>query len=134
VLRARAERIGPRVELVGAVSPDEVAARLRRADVFALPSHREGLPLALLEAMAAELAVVVTPVGEMAAVVEDGACGVVVPASDAPRLASVLRALAADRSRVRALGTAARRRVASAYAADAGIARLRALWSELAPR
>jgi glycosyltransferase involved in cell wall biosynthesis len=59
-------------------------------DVFALSSVREGLSLALLEAMALGRAVAVTAVGGMVSVVEDGRTGLLVPPGDAAALAEAL--------------------------------------------
>jgi glycosyltransferase involved in cell wall biosynthesis len=86
---------------------------LAAADVFVLPSEREGLSLALLEAMARQLAVVVSDgAGNPEAV---GDAGLVVPLGDVTALADALTRLAADaHERVR-LGALARRRVESEF-------------------
>ncbi|WP_449406156.1 glycosyltransferase family 4 protein [Massilia phosphatilytica] len=64
-LRRRAADLGiaERIELLGWVGPAERDAELRKATVFCLPSHAEGLPMSMLEAMAARKAVVATAVG-----------------------------------------------------------------------
>lgn len=54
---------GDHVRLLGALPPDEVAMAYRAADVFVLPSHREGWPNVVTEALASGLPVVATPVG-----------------------------------------------------------------------
>jgi glycosyltransferase involved in cell wall biosynthesis len=112
-LRAEAARlgVGDRLELPGWIGPDEVASLLDRAGVFALPSRNEGLPMALLEAMARGLPCVVTPVGAIPDLVEDGVHGVFVPPDDPEALAGALGGLLADPGRARALGDAARARI-----------------------
>ncbi|HWC28393.1 MAG TPA: glycosyltransferase family 4 protein [Solirubrobacteraceae bacterium] len=122
-LRAQA---GPAVRALGfRADPTRLLAA---ADVFVLPSTREGLSFALLEAMAAGLALVVSDgAGNPEAV---GDAGVVVPAGDSAALAAALERLARDGDERRRLGAAARERarthfsrarmldgVAAAYAA-----------------
>ncbi len=66
---------------------------LAAADVFALPSYREGLPISLLEAMAAGLPSVVSDVGGMPELIEEGREGYLVPAGDVNTLADRIRRL-----------------------------------------
>lgn len=65
-------------------------------DVFLLPSLAEGLPMALLEAMAAGCAVVASDVGDVSTVVRHGETGLLVTAQNIPALVSALVELAAD--------------------------------------
>ncbi|MHB1739515.1 MAG: glycosyltransferase [Actinomycetes bacterium] len=100
--------IGDRFWLLG-YRPD-VAELLHAADVFVLASRHEGLPVALMEAMAAGLPCVVTRVGGMPEVVRDGVDGLVVAPGNPEALAQALDALLVD-PRLRArLGAAARER------------------------
>ena len=93
---ARSLRLGPdRLRLLGARG--DVPDLLRAADVFVLSSKIEGLPLALLEAMAAGLPVVATAVGGVPEVVEHGVHGLLVPAGSPRELAAALETLASDR-------------------------------------
>jgi glycosyltransferase involved in cell wall biosynthesis len=85
---------------------DEPWPLLGAADVFALPSRSEGLPLALLEALAVGLPVVATRVGAVAEVLEEGRCGLLVEPGDEHALSEALASLVAE---------AARARSASAY-------------------
>jgi glycosyltransferase involved in cell wall biosynthesis len=114
------------VTLVGPVAPSQVAAELAGADVFCLPSYREGLPMAILEAMAAGVPVVVTAVGGIPDVVVDGESGVVLEPGDADALARALAALADPAARAR-LGENGRARVEEL----AGAAIVSARWREL---
>jgi glycosyltransferase involved in cell wall biosynthesis len=77
------------------------------ADAFVLSSDREGMPVALLEAMAAGLAVVSTDVSDLATQVADA--GIVVPAED-DALAAAISRLAHDRSLLERLRVASRQR------------------------
>ena len=89
----------------------EDARRLMAAmDVFVLASLQEGLSIALIEAMALGRPTVVTRVGGLPEVVEDGVEGLVVPPEDSQALAQAIWALLADESRRRHMGERARRR------------------------
>jgi glycosyltransferase involved in cell wall biosynthesis len=77
-------------------------------DIFVMPSIAEGLPNALLEAMAAARPVIVTCAGGMGEIIQDGVNGLVVPVGDEASLSRGLRKLAQDRSLAQALGAAAR--------------------------
>lgn len=93
-------------ELLGQV--DDMAATLDRADIFVLPSHREGLSFAVLEAMAAGLAMVVSEASAEAV----GDAGLIVPAGDVDAFAAALRAVTP------AHGGAARGRVAEEFTVE----------------
>lgn len=115
-LQARDARIAESVIFAGGAT--DVAAYLRAADAFVLPSRTEGLPMALLEAMACGLPSVATAVGGSAQVIADGANGALVPSEDPTALAAgIARALAPGRRE--AWGMAARRHVAASYSLDA---------------
>jgi glycosyltransferase involved in cell wall biosynthesis len=93
----------------------DVAPYFSVADVFVLPSRFEGLPLALLEAMAAGLPVVATAVDGNVDVVRNGMDGLVVPPDDPVALASALIEVLSKPDLALRLGAAARRRVAELY-------------------
>ncbi|MEQ1654313.1 MAG: glycosyltransferase [Nitrospira sp.] len=107
-LRAEAVGLGMQayVHLLGFC--DRVADALPEMDVFALPSLSEGLPLALLEAMAASRPVVATTVGGVPEVVIDGKTGMLVPPGDAGALADKLATVLGDQRLAAQLGSAAR--------------------------
>jgi glycosyltransferase involved in cell wall biosynthesis len=84
---------------------------LEMADVFVFPSLWEGLPVALIEAMAKALPVIASSAGPMAEVVDDGYSGVLVPPADPDRLADAMTALRADSERRAALGQRAQETV-----------------------
>jgi glycosyltransferase involved in cell wall biosynthesis len=86
------------------------------ADLFVFPTyHREGLPYALLEAMAAGTVPVVAPVGAIPDVVTDGEHGVFVPPRDPSTLAQTIAHLFDNRHAVAAMSAAAQRRIREAY-------------------
>ncbi len=118
-LRARAEGLGlaGRVLFPGGLSHDRVLEILAAAEVVAMPSVRDrsgnidGLPVVVLEAMAAARPVVASRVAGIPLAVEDGATGVLVPERDAGALGAAVGRLLDDPERGRSLGEAGRRRV-----------------------
>jgi glycosyltransferase involved in cell wall biosynthesis len=107
---ARALLSSPAVRWEGYLDDAAKDAALRRAELFVMPSRSEGLPVALLEAMAYGRAIVATRVGGIPEVVTDQVTGVLVDAEDAASLLRALHALAGDPGRRRELGAAARAR------------------------
>jgi glycosyltransferase involved in cell wall biosynthesis len=104
----RERGLGDRVIVVGPLRGAAKDRQLAAADVFVLPSHAEGLPVAMLEAMAAGLPVVVTPVGAIPSIIDDGRNGLLVPPGQPAELATALTRLVADPALRRRLGAAAR--------------------------
>jgi len=104
------------VSVPGWMSHDDVLHELSVASVFCLPSTDEGVPIAMLEAMAYGLACVVTAVGGIPEVVRDGENGIVVDVRDTDSLAHGLRRVLEDRDFAVKLGREARRGVESRYA------------------
>ena len=116
------------VRFAGAQPFDRVQARYGEADVFVLPAvvagdgRREITPNALIEAMAMQCAVISTPVGGIAEIVDDGVSGLLVPPGDAAALAAAITRLAGDPAWRAALGRNARRRVEERFDIDRNIA------------
>ena len=101
--------LGDRARFAGEVH--DVAARLAAADGFVLASTSEGMPVSVLEAMAAGLPVVASAVGGVPELVADGATGRLVAPADPAGLAAVLAELAEGRELRARLGAAGRERV-----------------------
>ena len=119
------------VRLHGWIGGRRRAELLARASVFVLPSHAEGLPVSLLEAMAAGCAVVATSVGGIPDVVEDGFNGLLVPAGDSQALERALARLLADPELAREMGLAARATIANRFTPERTVAQVEELYSEL---
>jgi glycosyltransferase involved in cell wall biosynthesis len=83
-------------ELVGTVQGSKKTELLRKSSLFVLPSYDEGLPIAVLEAMGAGLAIVSTPVGGIPEVVKDGYNGFLINPGDVKVLAEKLMILSSD--------------------------------------
>lgn len=114
----RLERLGAAVTLHGVVAGDAKRQLLLDVDVFVFPSHSEGHPYVILEAMSAALPIVATRLPAVAETIVDGESGVLVPSGAPAVLAGALRELVRDPARRRELGQAARRRFESAYSID----------------
>jgi colanic acid/amylovoran biosynthesis glycosyltransferase len=117
--RARAQLgLDSRLELPGAKPQEQVRALLSEASIFVMPSVRtpsgnqDGIPVALMEAMASGCAVVSTAVSGIPELVRDGDTGLVVAAGDVEALAAALSRLLSDAPLRRRLGAAARQAVA----------------------
>ena len=109
---AQVARLGlaDRVRFLGYVPREEIARHYAAAHVFVLPSYNEGMSVALLEAMASALPVVVTPTGGTSELVDPEVNGLVFDWADVDRLTAHLRRLASDRALARRMGDASRRR------------------------
>ncbi len=119
---AAAHHIAQRVTFTGMLVGDERLAALSAADLFALPAVGEGFSMAVLEAMACGLPVVLTPGCHFPEAAQAGA-GVVVERAVEP-LAGALAALLADAARRAAMGRAARALVERRYTWPQVVARL----------
>jgi glycosyltransferase involved in cell wall biosynthesis len=100
VMRERLERqaasLGTRIFFVGFWPPGRVPALLAAADVFVLPSRREGLGSVLFEAMAAGLPIAASRTGGIPEIVCDNETGLLVPPGDPPALADAVTRLLTD--------------------------------------
>jgi glycosyltransferase involved in cell wall biosynthesis len=100
-------------------------------DIVVLSSRQEGAPLVLLEAMAAERAVVATDVGGVSEIVEAGTTGLVAMPGDYDALADSCLVLLADRERRRRMGRLARQRVLEQFSLDTTVQQTVALLKTL---
>ena len=130
--RARTLGVSDRVHLLGLRS--DVPAVLAAADIFALPSLSEGLPLALLEAMFAACPIVASDVGDVAVALADGDAGLLVEPGSAAALARALNLLLSDRTSARQYGERALRRATTEYDVSHMVRRYQAVYDELLGR
>lgn len=130
-LEARAQQPGlaDRVRFLG--QRWDVPDLLGAADLFVLPSLSEGLPLTVLEAMAAGTPVVATAVGGTSEAVVHGETGLLVPPADADALAGAIRTLLADRERGEQLAAAARERIRERFSAEAMVRRITGIYEDV---
>lgn len=95
-----------RVDFPGWVGPDRVAELIASADILVLPSFSENLPVSIIEAMAAGVAVVATPVGAVEDIVLNEETGLLVPVGDVDALQAALTRLVNDPALRQRLGAA----------------------------
>lgn len=136
---------GPlRRELEGLVAEQGLAGRVRflgtrpdverlyrAADLFVLPSLREGLPVSLLEAMASEVPVLASAIPQHREVVEEGRTGWFCSPHDSESLAQAIRAVAARPAEAKAMARQARLEVRDRFSAQALAGRLQQLYDGL---
>lgn len=111
-IRERAARLGLEARLHFVEATLEIEKYQRAADIFVLPSVREGLPNALLEAMACGVACVATRLpGVTDSLIDDRESGILVPPRDTAALEAALAHLVSQPDRARAMGVRARQRI-----------------------
>ena len=103
------------VTFASALSHPQTLNHLRRADIFALASFAEGIPVALMEAMSLGLPCVSTSIAGIPELIRGGVDGLLVPPANAPAFADALESLANDPALRKHLGSSARQRIISQY-------------------
>lgn len=110
------KHLGQHITLLGRC--EDMASFYSSLDVLLSSSRTEGLPMALMEAMASGVPVVATDVGDVAAIVKDGQTGVLVPQGDVPAMQEAVVALLRDVERRKALGEAGREWIGQQFSAS----------------
>lgn len=118
----RASNPESKIIITGYISPSDLASYYSLIDVFVHPSLHDGMPNAILEAMACEKAIIATPVGGIKDIVEDGKNGMLVNVNDANALAEKILALLVDPEKRESLGKNARDFVMSKFKPEAELA------------
>ncbi len=121
-VRGAARALGPRLHFPGPTREPE--RFMAAADLFCVPSYREGFGISALEAAAAGLPSVATRIYGLTDAVEDGETGILVPPRDAPALADAIATLLRDSSRRRTMGGAARDRALRLFSGERIVAGL----------
>jgi len=130
-LRALAERLGVSNAVTFLGRRADVPALLARADVVCHPARMEGLPNAVMEAMAAARPLVATSVGGTPELVQDGIHGLLVPPEDPAALAAGILAVLRDPDRAARLARAAHARIESTFRLDQLVSRIDRLYGEI---
>ncbi len=132
-VRAVAEDLGvkDRVRLLGWVQGSEKNALLDSAAIYVLPSFAEGLPMSVLEAMAAGLPVISTPVGGIPEVITDGIEGILVAPGDSNALGEAICRLLGDADLRSRMGRNGHARFERDFSIETVLARLEAIYCSL---
>jgi glycosyltransferase involved in cell wall biosynthesis len=115
------KNVGDVLHLVGPKPQDEVARMMGEATLFVLPSiiapdgQMEGIPVALMEAMASARAVISTSISGIPELIEHGVNGLLVEQGNAEALAGAMRELLADPARARAMGVEGQKKVRAEF-------------------
>ena len=131
-LRELLERLGIAAHWHWMGYDPHAAARMSELSLLVLPTRREALPLALVEAAMAGIPVVASHVGGVPEVVVDGETGILVPPDDPDALASAILRLLADPQLARALGSQAQERALRLFSLEEYYARFRRFYALLA--
>lgn len=125
-LEEQAQRLGVEADVVfaGFRNNAQLADLYREADVFVMSSFAEGLPVAMMEAMAMGLPCIASRITGIPELVADGETGVLVTPSDAAELAAAVERLRNDRALRQRMGDAGRRKVELEYNSETNTARL----------
>jgi glycosyltransferase involved in cell wall biosynthesis len=116
--KVREHGLQDHVQFVGVVKGTEKDRLWNESDLFVFPTYHEGLPYALLESMAARTPALISPVGEIPDVVEDGVHGVFVPNRNPRALAAAISQLDNNRELIYRMGELGRQRITKHYTND----------------
>lgn len=114
-LRVQAAGLTDQVEFLGPVFGEAKERLWMKSDVFLFPTYHEGLPYALLEALAAGCVPVACPVGGIPDVMRDGVHGLFVPVQDSCAIADALLHLSKEREQLAAMSSNGRTRIRESY-------------------
>jgi glycosyltransferase involved in cell wall biosynthesis len=119
------------LDVAGWITGDAKRQAYTGADIFCLPSHSEGLPISVLEAMSARLPVVATCISGIPEEVVDGETGLLFTPGDRDALVEHLLSLLGDPVRAQVMGLAGRARAEAHFDRDAVAAQLVQLWTSI---
>lgn len=126
--------LGGIVQMPGAAEQRDVLRWLQQADIAALSSANEGLPVCLMEAGACGLPVVATSVGGVPELIEHGLTGLLTQPGDPAAFANALQQLLLDPALRSKMGSAARSRIEEFFSLDQQVSQLLELWKEILTR
>jgi glycosyltransferase involved in cell wall biosynthesis len=122
--QCRRLRLSDRVTFAGSLGEDHIIERMRRADLFVLPSRHEPLGVAYMEAMSMELPTIGTTSGGVQEIIDHGVDGLLVPPEDPIALADAIEGLVASPEMRSRLGVAGRRKIVRLFDSRLGAATL----------
>ncbi len=134
-IKEMTEILGEKFYYGGVISGAKKEKALNEADIFLLPSrYGEGLPMAMLEAMAAGCVVVVSEMASIGAVVTDGVNGFLIEPNNVSQLTEKLKSLLSDEKDLKSLSKNARTTIAEKFDLSAYIRNLESIYTEIKNR
>ncbi len=134
-LQRRVRSLGLAERVIFTSHQDDPVPWLNAMDVFCLPSYaNEGVPQALMQAMAIGLPVVTTPIGSIAEIVDNESTGILVPPSDPAAITAAIAGLRGDARRAAKIGSAARAYALRTFGADKMLDRMEQVFREAVAR
>ena len=118
-------------DVIGWVTGDQKYQLMNEADVLLLPSHNEGLPIAILEAMSAGLAVISTTVGGIPEAIPDDNAGLLIEPGDKQALAQAIEKYITDKALIARAAELSRQRYDSAYSSTSNVKIIRDVLEKL---
>lgn len=115
----------------GWISGHEKYERFGRADIFVLPTHAEGMPIAILEAMAGAIPVVASNIAGIPDMIRDGQEGFLIPSGNVPALVNAINKLLESKDLRSKLGNRAAARVIQKYDLHTGIENFKRLYASI---
>lgn len=128
---AAAAGLGGRVHFLGRLDQTALRKLYRSLDVVLVPSHTEGLPMVVLEALAMSIPVVASDVGGVGEIIQHGIHGLLAPSGDIDSLAAHMLRLLEDSALRERIGAAGRERVKSRYSLSDRITAIETLYQEV---
>jgi len=126
--------ISEQIQFLGAMAHQPTLSEVARADVFVLASFAEGLPVALMEAMALGVPCISTMIAAIPELIDDKENGLLIPPANPEALCDALRTLAIDPKFRASLALRARAAVEGRYNLETNLDTLSAMWSRRLPR
>ncbi|MGB7240813.1 MAG: glycosyltransferase, partial [Sulfitobacter sp.] len=130
-LEDQARRLGVGHMIVFAGERGDIPKLLKISDLFVLPSVSEGLPISLLEAMAASLPLVATDVGGIPELIENGKTGCLVPSNDSQALGHAILSFLEDPAKMRLAGAGGRALLEARFSQTSMVRKTENLYREL---
>jgi glycosyltransferase involved in cell wall biosynthesis len=123
--------ISDKIVFLGRITPAEIGSLLRRINLFVLASNWEGFGLAVAEAMASGKPVLVTDVGGLRELVDDGATGLLVPPGEPTLLAQKIMYMIENKKHAQRMGLSAREKIARNFSLEAMVNKLNEFYESL---
>ena len=124
-------KLNNRIHLIGNQPNDQIPDWLSAADIFALPSHNEGLPIVILEAMACGLPVIGTRVGGIPEEIENEKNGILIDKGDSAALSRAIQYLIYDKENAKKMGSIGREIVKEKFSWQQNVEKVVKIYKQL---